>query len=910
MGTLTIIQHNVNTWSNKRFELQNAYRKVDPDIILLNHIGTPAEPIRMRDYDVYTSNEENSTHRGTAIAVKKTIKHEIIDGYDDDLMVLKIHTRLGPIIIATDYISPSAECINYYDYNYLMKRKDPVYFIGDINARSSILGHRNNNVVGRSVAHLIELGLAKRHYCGFPTYIGYNASSNPDIMLSNKAAYHNVHLEPGPQTTSDHVPLVVKVSTNPIAIPIEPRKQFTHANWTNYREELQQHPPISLTSTDQIDIETTTWMEQVKDAADHSIPDTRNRVLPGLQLDDETRRLTTELDTTYAQICLLGHRPELYRRLKYLQGRIKREYMRLRREADNRMVDRIDCESDPNRFWKSMKKFSDKSHKEMTYLRDNDNQKVNNPEDKEKLMREHWSQIYKIQPEDSHVQAKTHHDNVVLHCWNRRAEHYRHSTIDMTRLGPGCPPMQYEELEELIRATQHKAPGFSGINAHLMKQLPENMIQNLLKIFNSCLATGHFPKPFKEAKMIFIPKEHALQHKITGYRPISLLEVPGKILEKAINRRFEDHLTANDLRNPRQHGFRFERGTHTALATIHERIAIGKDNGGIADIVLRDVSKAFDKVWHTGLRYKLLNIDPPLHPCLFKILSNYLSQRTARIQIAKEPGEPFPLECGVPQGGCLSPTLYTFYNSDMPAPIPNEEQVAYADDLTQIITYPSKSFRMLACKTNEAISRMNNYERQWKIKTNMKKFTLIPLFRDGTMDIYFEHEKLNYSTNGKVLGLKIGKQGLGSHVTERIRIARAKLAQLAPLRNLSTANKLRLYKSTIRPTLTYPAVPMNTLSNSLMKKLQVVQNDSIRFIINARRADRINMRRQHQELQLEPVNIFIHRQATKTWETVGNTPPLDSSTRHDYRSATRSNFRSSRALAEGPEPSPIFTSAG
>ena len=144
--------------------------------------------------------------------------------------------------------------------------------------------------------------------------------------------------------------------------------------------------------------------------------------------------------------------------------------------------------------------------------------------------------------------------------------------------------------------------------------------------------------------MIFIPKEHSLQHKITGYRPISLLEVPGKILEKAINKRFEDHLTRHNLRNPRQHGFRFERGTHTALATIHERIAITRDGDKrIADVVLRDVSKAFDKVWHTGLRYKLLNIDPPLHPCLLKTLSNYLHHRTARIQIAKEPGEPFEL---------------------------------------------------------------------------------------------------------------------------------------------------------------------------------------------------------------------------------------------------------------------------
>ena len=218
---------------------------------------------------------------------------------------------------------------------------------------------------------------------------------------------------------------------------------------------------------------------------------------------------------------------------------------------------------------------------------------------------------------------------------------------------------------------------------------------------------------------------------------------------------------------------------------------------------------------------------------------------------------------------------------------------------------------MLASKTSDAITRMNIYERKWKIKTNMKKFTLIPLFRNETMDIFSGNDKLEYSTQGKVLGLKINKHGLKPHVTDRVRIAKQKLAQLAPLRNLSAANKLRLYKTIMRPTLTYPAVPMNTLCASLMKKLQVVQNDCIRFIINARRADRINMRQQHQELELDPVKIFIHRQAIKTWETVRNTPPLENSTRHVYGNVTRRNFFcSSRALAEGPAPGPIFTSNG
>ena len=103
-------------------------------------------------------------------------------------------------------------------------------------------------------------------------------------------------------------------------------------------------------------------------------------------------------------------------------------------------------------------------------------------------------------------------------------------------------------------------------------------------------------------------------------------------------------------------------------------------------IILRDVSKAFDKVWHTGLKYKLLNTQ--LQACYIKTLSNYLDNRAASIRIGPHVGRIFSIDTGVPQGGCLSPTLYQFLTHDMPEPIVHTDYIAYADDITQIITNP------------------------------------------------------------------------------------------------------------------------------------------------------------------------------------------------------------------------------
>ncbi|WP_368666157.1 reverse transcriptase domain-containing protein, partial [Nocardioides antri] len=95
------------------------------------------------------------------------------------------------------------------------------------------------------------------------------------------------------------------------------------------------------------------------------------------------------------------------------------------------------------------------------------------------------------------------------------------------------------------------------------------------------------------------------------------------------------------------------------------------------------MSKAFDKVWHNGLKYKL--ITKALPKFLIRILSNYLDDRTASIRMGSYVGPPFDLLSGVPQRGCLSPTLFSFYTSDLPPPSGKNEHIIYADDITQII---------------------------------------------------------------------------------------------------------------------------------------------------------------------------------------------------------------------------------
>ena len=910
MTALTIIQHNCNTWQNKQFELANVYKNLNPDIILINDTGKlEGTRIRIPSFDVHTRNtNDDGIHGGTAIAIRNNIKYQLHDDFETDLLAVTVETRQGPLTIATDYIPPRVGYINFIDYNHLLNRRYPVYLFGDLNARHSILGHSNNNTVGNNLSQLISNNRARHIGPNFPTLLRGTGCTTPDIVLCNRPAFHNIHLEEGPLTSSDHIPIIARISGNPIQIPIKPRYQFDKADWDRFQEELENviPPDLNFKTHQEIDEHLEIWTNLIKEATRKYVPVLTHRIIPGVKPTREILILQRRYEAIRSYIREHGINPQIMHRITETRNKIRNAYCILRDDTWSELIEKIKIdEKDPKKFWKSIQRMNGNHKQRVPYIRNAQNEKMHTPEEKEEVFRTHWSQIFQNDQNDDEFDQ----DNIELvnqYIMEHQDELASHHQSDESRLSiVGCPTITLEELKTTIKHFKQRAPGPSEITAIQLKKLPTNMLKYYLNILNASLSAGYFPDSMKHAVMIFLPKGSSSQYEVKNYRPISLLNTEGKVFDRLLNVRFSCFIEGNGHVNPRQHGFRKGRGTHTALATLYETIVNNISVRKSIDVTLRDVQKAFDKVWHDGLRYKLSQI--ALHPCFLKILSNYLKNRTASIRIDNYLGPPIQLRSGVPQGACLSPTLYGFFTRDIEEPPHHTDYIAYADDITQIAA-TENNFRYVARLTKRAIEKVNDFERKWKIKTNTNKFNIIPISRRKTENIQIGDLSLEYQRSGKVLGLNLKSTGISAQVGARKAIAMDNLNKIQRFRHLSKASKTKLYNSLVLSALIYPIVPLNTLHRSRQLELQRVQNKGLRFITGTTWMDYRTSESLHRECNMLPVNIVVHNRAKKTWEQIRDFFPETYNKlveNHDPR-LTHFNFLSSRKAAEGRTPPPIF----
>ena len=282
-------------------------------------------------------------------------------------------------------------------------------------------------------------------------------------------------------------------------------------------------------------------------------------------------------------------------------------------------------------------------------------------------------------------------------------------------------PVSAKELKwACFRMRSSAAPGPDMLPIVILQRCFREICQLFQKLFTACLEIGFFPHRWKEAKVIALRKPGKSSYSIPrSYRPISLLNHMGKLLETIVNNRLKYWLESNLKLSPFQWGFRKGKHVRGACWRVVEAITSAIRTRDQIQAVALDIQAAYDSVWQNGLLAKMQRIGVPQY--LVHWTRAFLSQRRSWIHVGHAAVECIP-ECGLPQGSPLSPTLFLIYINDLLQALTNTgvSYQAFADD---IMIWHRGNFRNgdTAPEISLALKTVDQWAEKWRMTFNPHK---------------------------------------------------------------------------------------------------------------------------------------------------------------------------------------------
>ena len=229
----------------------------------------------------------------------------------------------------------------------------------------------------------------------------------------------------------------------------------------------------------------------------------------------------------------------------------------------------------------------------------------------------------------------------------------------------------------MLSLRKKKSSGKDGISQEQIVLGTDTLVIPLTRLINTSITTGEVPEEWKEAVVTPILKKGDSQKK-ENYRPVSCLIVASKVMERIVCDQITRFFEVHGLLPDNQHGFRARRSTMTALASMQQDWTENCDNKNVTGILLWDLSAAYDTLSPKLLCDKLRVYGFDQLSC--KWFESFLTGRSQCVKIGKTMSSSKALESGVPQGGILSPIIFTVYGAELEEWTKKSTIFSYADD--------------------------------------------------------------------------------------------------------------------------------------------------------------------------------------------------------------------------------------
>ena len=841
----------------KRKELELYLTENSIDIIALNETFLNKKyTLKVPGYDTIRKDRSTGVRGGVAFLVKhglvvnKEYRNEDFNIITEN-EALAINLELSNnqnLTLATIYCpngNPSSSL-----FHAIFNLSDNVMFVGDFNSKLESFGCAKKNTSGpmpKTIQNKLDLIYLNNDE---HTHMD-RANGSTDILdmafVSPNLAIHDIQFQIGDELGSDHLPIEISIDTSP--------HRNTYTNHTKYkfdqtdREVFESTLEEALGSADFSGLMSTSDLDKYADfiitaistAIDKAIPKSKSVRPETTPISDETRALIKEkrkLRRLYSQ----NKDPAVKTRINQLQKQVKEDLKVESLVSWENFCNSISLESDPNKSWRKIKNFlRPKGQRDYPTLR-HANKVAKTNADKAQLFAKSVEKHFGI--ESDHFDSNHFHD-VNKFVEDNHRYFYPPEDPDDYRFDVGnehelVADVDAPTLIKLVKFLKRgKAPGPDTIpNEVLRLGTTTSLFHHLAKLFTSSIQLGYIPTAWKVATLRMLLKPDKLPSLTTSYRPISLISSIMKLFERAIEQRLRSHLEHIGFINKHQSGFRRAKSTDDHLFRLSQSIMESFNRGEHVVAAFLDVEKAFDNVWHNGLRYKIFQLD--LHTKMTRWLSDFLVGRLIQVNVNNFVSNQINPKAGVPQGSVLSQLLFLIYVNDLPAPHQNQNSLSqFADDTAQWAF--SLNVRFAAKLLQQDLLKLAMWCAKWRIKLNPEKTKVIMfsrsiLARKTELNLKIYGETLKIYPQVKFLGITFDSQlKFKKHfedILDRCNTRYHRLRLLAnPKWGPSPSTLIQIYKQCIRPIFEYGALSTITTLDNIISKIQRLQNKFIRLAL-------------------------------------------------------------------------------
>lgn len=821
---LRLVSWNTSCLPTRIAELREFVSRHEPDIILLQETKLkPNNRVYIPNFTCYRNDRVAANPQfplpkhGTAVFIRSTIPHHEIPS--PELVFIQATTicvkppGLPQFYIASVYLNNNPSPDLATELIDLVSNHNSYILCGDFNAHHRRWARRTNRA-GTILSKFADENSFQIIAPPTPTRFGYNSQTTIDLILIRDFPYHHT-IASIPELSSDHNPVLCDLFTNTVLPRVG---SYKNTDWPCFTEELANNltlPPKPINSPGEVQDAATQLSDHILTAhvnASREIPSKMESYTPSYmrELIKDKNRARKSWQRT--------RDPADKRLMRRLQNQIKTKFHNIIQNNWTDYLESLDPE-DGSLF--KMTKKCKRPFTRIPPLALNNEMAFSDNAKAEVLAKTYEAQFQNNPTKDPIF------DNTITNDVDLALSVQLHHQPD---------PVEPAEIVDYINKIKiKKAPGRDGITNKMAKNLPPSAIITLAAILTAMLRFCTFPNIWKTAVIIPILKPEKNAKDPVSYRPISLLPILGKIAEVVIKNRLLDFLTLNNKLIPHQFGFMKGLSTTHQLLRVTEFISEGLAHKESTGAIFLDVAKAFDRVWIKGLVYKLIQLDVP--PYLIPLINSYLTNRSFTVRVGKDFSKPKDILAGTPQGSVLGPILFNIYVNDIPQK-PGTMLSLFADDTAILARSPNIKYIYAALQKH--IDTLEIWLNQWKVKINVSKSAAVffskKIIKPPKLSMY--GEQLNWDTKTRYLGVildaRLTWKPHFEFITAKFRLKKILLKQLLGRYSpLNVRNKLLVYKTILRPTITYAAPVWGGACRTTIDRFEVLQSTTLRHQVLA-----------------------------------------------------------------------------